>query len=148
MPAGPFCLRLQAMSFMPTGPVIYAYGPSLDCSVFICYIECLASWFAILVIPQYSSSFGRLQIRILLRHPFATPAQCISPTRQLPHTATSTHRNPLKHNCHTATVTHCTSHTTWLPQHNLTTSAQPIICNFHAANCFLEHHQWNSHNFS
>ena len=29
MLAGPFSLCLQPLSFMPTGPFIYAYGPSL-----------------------------------------------------------------------------------------------------------------------
>ena len=58
-------LRLRALSLMPRGPVFYTYGPSPDSLVFVCYIDCLASCFAVL---QYSSSFGRLQIRILLRH--------------------------------------------------------------------------------
>ena len=49
------------MSFTPTGPAFYTYGPS-PAFVDLCYIECLASWYAILAILNIARHLDSYQI--------------------------------------------------------------------------------------
>ena len=70
MPKGPFSL----LSFTPTGPFFYAYGPFSYCLLYLwalalCLVSIavltVSSWYTILL-SQYSLSFGLTQIRVLI----------------------------------------------------------------------------------
>ena len=58
MPSGPFSLCLQAHSFMPTGPLFYAYGPSS-------FVTALHAVLSILLMICYPC-FPEIQLDILV----------------------------------------------------------------------------------